>query len=136
MVARVSIGLRGLEPTVDRYVAAPPSVVWDILVDLDYWPRWGPTVRRAEIEGGLLTLGVSGRVWPPVGPALPFTITEFVPGVRWVWRVAGVPATKHGVDPEGDGCRVWMSAPPWAPAYLPVLAIALGRIDEMAVSGS
>jgi hypothetical protein len=108
--------------------------VWDILVDLDAWPRWGLTVAAAEIEGGLLTLGTKGRVFTPVGVPLPFEITEFVPGVRWAWSVAGVPATKHGVDPDGDGARVWMSAPVWAPAYLPVLAIALRRIEAMALS--
>jgi hypothetical protein len=43
-----------------------------------------------------------------------------------------VSATRHGVDPVGDGCRLWMTAPLWAPAYLPVLAVALARIDEMA----
>lgn len=128
----MSIGRQGSDPTVARRVAAPPDLVWDILTDLDRWPRWGPTVTRAEIEGGLLTLGVSGRVRTPVGVELPFTITEFVPGVSWSWRVAGVPATRHGVDPDGDGCRVWMSAPWWAPAYLPVLVIALRRIGEMA----
>lgn len=117
---------------VSRRIAAPSDEVWRILVDLDYWPRWGPTVSRAEIDGDLLTLGTTGKVWTPVGIPLPFTITEFVPGVRWAWRVAGVEATKHGVDPDGDGCRVWMSAPWWAPAYLPVLAIALRRIDQLA----
>lgn len=117
---------------VHRRIAAPSDEVWRILVDLDYWPRWGPTVSGAEIDGDLLTLGTTGRVWTPVGIPLPFTITEFVPGVRWAWRVAGVDATKHGVDPDGDGCRVWMSAPWWAPAYLPVLAIALRRIDQLA----
>lgn len=127
----MEIGVRGGQLRVDRRVAAPPEAVWRTLVDLDAWPRWGLSVSRAEIDGELLTLGTTGRVWPPVGPALPFTITEFVPGVRWAWRVAGVNATKHGVDPDGDGCRVWMSGPLWAPAYLPVLAVALGRIDQL-----
>lgn len=108
--------------------------MWDILTDLDAWPRWGLTVSRAELDGGLLTLGTTGRVWTPVGVPLPFEITEFVPGVRWAWSVAGVPATGHGVDPDGDGSRVWMSAPAWAPGYLPVLVIALRRIGAMARS--
>ena len=68
-----------------------------------------------------------------MGIPLPFTITDFEPGVHWSWRVAGVPATGHGVEADGTGCRTWMSAPLWAPAYLPVLQIALRRIDEMAV---
>ena len=123
--------------TVSRPIAAPAEEVWRILVDLDAWPKWGLTVQGAELDDGdLLTLGVRGRVVTPVGVALPFTITEFVPGCRWAWRVAGVPATKHGVDPDGDGCRVWMSAPLWAPAYLPVLELALRRIDGMAVSAT
>jgi hypothetical protein len=110
--------------------------VWQLLVDLDDWPRWGPTVQRAELDGGVLTLGTKGRVWTPVGLPLPFEITEFVPGRSWAWQVAGVPATRHGVDPEDDGCRAWMSAPLWAPAYLPVLAIALQRIEAMAGSSA
>jgi hypothetical protein len=119
--------------TVSRPIHAPPETVWDLLIDLEAWPKWGLTVSRAELDDGdLLTLGVSGRVWTPVGVPLPFTITEFVPGRSWAWQVAGVPATHHGVDPDGDGCRVWMSAPVWAPAYLPVLSLALRRIDTMA----
>jgi len=103
-----------------------------VLTDLDAWPKWGLTVSRAEADGAVLTLGTTGKVWTPVGVALPFTITEFVPGRSWGWQVAGIPATRHGTDPDGDGCRVWMSAPIWAPAYLPVLALALRRIDEIA----
>jgi hypothetical protein len=119
---------------VDRKIAAPCDAVWSLLVDLDSWPRWGLTVSCAEIDGALLTLGTTGRVWTPIGLALPFEITEFVPGVSWGWRVAGVDATRHGVDPDGAGCRVWMSAPWWAPAYLPVLALALRRIDQLATA--
>jgi uncharacterized protein YndB with AHSA1/START domain len=122
--------------TVSRRIQTPADAVWQLLVDLDDWPRWGPTVRRAELDGGALTLGTKGRVWTPVGLPLPFEITEFVPGRSWAWQVAGVPATRHGVDPEDDGCRAWMSAPLWAPAYLPVLAIALQRIEAMAGSSA
>lgn len=121
--------------TVSRTIAAPPESAWDVLTDLEAWPRWGPSVRRAELtEAGPLRLGSRGKVCTPVGLALPFTITEFEPGRAWAWQVAGVPATKHGVEPAGDGCRVWMSAPVWAPAYLVVLGIALRRIERMVVA--
>lgn len=54
-------------------------------------------------------------------------------GVRpWAWQVAGVAGARHGVGPDGTGCRVWMSAPGWAAAYLLVLAVALRRIAAMA----
>jgi len=118
--------------TVDRRVDAAPESVWQRLIDLDAWPQWGLTVARAELTGAdALGLGARGKLWTPIGAPLPFEITEFVPLRRWAWRVAGVAATKHGVESDGDGCRLWMSAPVWAPAYLPVLAVALRRIDAM-----
>jgi uncharacterized protein YndB with AHSA1/START domain len=117
--------------TVTRHIDAPAEAVWKLLVDTDAWPQWGPTVAGGEIDGGEMTLGASGRVHTPVGVSLPFRITEFIPGRRWAWSVAGVPATSHSVEPDGSGCRASMAAPWWAPAYLPVLAIALQRIDRM-----
>ena len=119
-------------PTVSRHIDAPPDAVWGVLVDTDAWPRWGPSVTGATVDGGGLTLGATGHVRTPVGVELPFTITEFEPGRRWAWSVAGVPATAHAVEPDGPGCRASMSVPWWAPAYLLVCAIALQRIDKMA----
>lgn len=120
--------------TVHRSVAAPAEVAWSLLVDLDAWPRWGPSVRRAELDdGGALGLGSRGTVITAVGVRLPFEVTSFEPGRSWAWRVAGVPATTHAVRPDGDGCRVSMGAPLWAPAYLPVLAMALVRIERLAL---
>jgi uncharacterized protein YndB with AHSA1/START domain len=118
--------------TVSRTIEASADAVWHVLTDLDAWPRWGPTVAGAELDGSGFELGATGRVWTPVGVPLPFVISELDPGRTWAWNVAGVPATRHGVEPHGNGCRAWMSAPLWAPAYLPVLAIALRRIDDMA----
>ena len=63
--------------SVSRHIDAPADAVWKVLVDTDAWPKWGPTVSGGEIDGGVLTLGATGRVHTPVGVALPFTITEF-----------------------------------------------------------
>ena len=128
----MNIALRHGMATVEREVAAPPEKVWDLLVDLRAWPKWGPTVERAELdEPGLLALGSRGRVWTPFGLALPFTITEFDPGRSWRWEVAGIPATRHEVWPTDWGARVVFGAPWWAAAYLPVFAVALQRIERM-----
>ncbi len=122
--------------TVDRQIQASADSVWRILIDLEMWPRWGLTVARAELDGAAFELGATGRVWTPVGVPLPFVISELDPGRSWAWRVAGVPATNHGVEPADSGCRLWMSAPVWAPAYLPVLELALRRIERIAVSAT
>jgi uncharacterized protein YndB with AHSA1/START domain len=120
--------------TVRRLVATPPDVAWSLLVDLEAWPRWGPSVRGAVLEDDSeLGLGSRGHVRTSVGVRLPFEVTSFDPGRSWAWSVAGVPATTHAVRPTDDGCEVSMGAPLWAPAYLPVLAAALVRIERLAL---
>jgi uncharacterized protein YndB with AHSA1/START domain len=121
--------------TVHRHVDAEPDIVWSLLVDLDAWPRWGPSVQHASLDDEApLGLGSTGHVRTSVGLSLPFAITSFEPGRAWGWSVAGVPATTHAVRPELDGCRLSLGAPLWAPAYLPVLAAALVRIDRLATA--
>ncbi|TQR86947.1 SRPBCC family protein [Mycobacterium hodleri] len=116
-----------------RTMAVPVDSVWRVLTDLDAWPQWGPTVQRAELDDpGPLRLGSRGKVWTPIGVALPFEITEFDDGRVWAWKVAGVPATRHVVTPHSQGCRASFGVPLWAPAYLPVCALALKRIENLA----
>ena len=129
----MGIALRPPISSVDRYLAAPPSTVWDVLVDVAAWPQWGPSVRRASLRDGAteLSLGTRGDVWTAVGVRMPFVITEFDPGHRWRWTVAGVPATGHQITPVGGGCLVRFEVPWWATAYLPVCAAALVRIEKL-----
>ncbi|WP_308192198.1 SRPBCC family protein [Mycobacterium sp. MYCO198283] len=131
------LGMRASMPTVTRVIAAAPKTVWDILVDLEAWPVWGPTIRRAELNPpgapATLKLGSTGRVWPPIGPGVPFRVTEFDDGHLWAWRVAGIPATKHFVEPHADGCVAGFAAPLPAAPYLSVCAVALQRIEALAL---
>lgn len=121
--------------TTDRVIAAAPEAVWALLVDLEAWPRWGPTIARAKLShSGALALGSTGTVSTVFGVALPFTVTEFEPGRCWAWQVAGVPATRHEVRRALSGSVVSFGVPPWAPAYLAVCAVALRRIDRILVA--
>lgn len=120
---------------VTREVEAPAAQVWDLLVDLRRWPAWGPSVRGATLVGGgtRLVAGARGHVRPVVGPALPFTVTAWDEGRSWAWRVAGIAATEHRVEPLGDArCRAAMRVPAWAPPYAVVCAVALRRIEALA----
>lgn len=120
-------------PGVDRHIAAAPEAVWHVLIDIEQWPQWGPSVRRAELSDGgiLLSAGAQGTVWTAVGVALPFRVTDFTAGRRWGWTVAGVPATGHEVVPAPGGCLVRFTTPWWAAGYLPVCAAALARIEKL-----
>lgn len=114
-------------------IDAPASTLWSLLTDLDAWPRWGPSVRRASVEGGELSRGAHGKVVTSVGISLPFEVTTFESGVQWAWKVGGIDATSHRVESLGpDRCRVgfgvgWPAAP-----YLAVCRIALGRLERLA----
>lgn len=135
MAAGMRLGLRHRMPTVELTIAAPPAAVWDVLVDLQSWPKWGPTVSGAELDGpGPLALGSRGKVWTPVGVPLPFEIDEFTDGRIWAWRVAGVSATRHEVIPARNGCVLSFGVPLWAPAYLAIMAVALPRIAQLAAA--
>ncbi len=122
---------------VSREIEAPAEAVWELLVDLDRWPDWGPTVRAATLDGPALALHRQGRVQTAAGPWLPFRITDFEEGRAWSWAVAGIPATEHRVDPLGPHrCRAQFGAP-WAAApYLAVCAVALRRLDALAARTS
>ena len=119
--------------TVDRVIKAPPEAVWDVLTDVEKWSYWSPTISRSELDGSepRIKYGSTGRVYTPVGVAMPFVITEFDAGRLWAWTVAGVPATRHRVDAVQDGARVSFEVPWWASAYLPVCVVALRRIQEL-----
>ena len=88
---------------VDRLIAAPSSAAWNVLVDLDAWPQWGPTVSGARLDSPHteLSLGATGVVRTSLGFGVPFVVTEFEPGRHWAWKVAGIPATSHRVQPVG-----------------------------------
>lgn len=113
---------------------APPEKIWRLLTEVDEWPRWGPSVRRAVLDDGAtrISAGAEGTVWTALGFPVRFVITDFESGRRWAWKVAGVTATGHEVHPEAGGCRVRFDVPWWATAYLPVCAAALATIERLA----
>ena len=133
----MSLELRPPVVSVDRELRVSPATAWGLLVDVQQWPRWGPSVRRAALDDGgtAVRAGAQGTVWTAVGLPLRFSITEFEPGRRWAWTVAGVAATGHEVAAAASGYRVRFDAPWWAVAYLPVCAVALGRIEALATAG-
>lgn len=120
---------------VSAKIDAPAARAWDLLVDLDAWPQWGPSVRRASVEGGALAAGVHGEVVTALGVSFPFEVTTFEPGVRWAWKVGGITATDHRVEPLGpDRCRVSFGLSSPAAPYLAICRIALGRLGWLATN--
>lgn len=113
-------------------VQVPAAVAWELLTDTRRWSQWGPSVVAVEFDGRFIGPGSRGWVKTVLGVRLPFRITEFDPGRRWCWQVAGVAATGHRVDPLGaDRCRVVFEVPLLAAPYLAVCQLAARRIKRL-----
>lgn len=120
---------------VERIIPAPPSLVWRILTDTREWPLWGPSVRAVQAPSALIGPGLRGRIQTPVGLWIPFEITRWEQDRAWSWRVAGIEATGHRLEPiSPTRCRVTFEIPRWAPLYRPVCETALRRIATRAAA--
>jgi hypothetical protein len=108
---------------------------WELLSNTSHWPAWGPSVAAVEPAGVRVEPGLRGWVRTVAGFPLPFEITTVVPGRSWRWRVAGLTATGHRVEPLGPGrCRVVFEVPAWAAPYGMVCRVALKRLAGLASS--
>ena len=120
-------------PAVSRVLPVAADVAWQFLTDTRAWPEWGPSVRAVDCPTRHIGPGVRGRVRTPGGVWIRFVITEWEEGRSWAWRVAGVPATGHLVEPVDDAsCRVSFLIPRWAPFYAVVCDVALDRLEALA----
>ena len=111
---------------------APAGRVWELITDTWTWPLWGPSVRAVDCRQRFITAGCQGRIKTPLGLWVPFRVTTFDPERYWAWRVAGLAATGHQVDPLGSRrCRLSFTVPVWAFGYGIVCNLALGRINRL-----
>jgi uncharacterized membrane protein len=80
-------------------IFAPPDHVWNVLIDVERWPQWTPTVTRvARLDSGPLALGSRTRLWQPKLMSAVWKVTArddqarlfvweaFRPGVRVIAR--------------------------------------------------
>ena len=79
-------------------IDAPPSVVWDVLVDLDAWADWNPFIVSSS---GSVAVGeqLTNRMEPPGGKGMTFKprVTEVVDQqvFEWLGRL-GLPGIFDG----------------------------------------
>jgi uncharacterized protein YndB with AHSA1/START domain len=88
-------------------VAASPQGVWDVLVDVERWPRWTDSVTSVRLLGaGPLDVGSRVEIWQPRIPTGTYTVTRLEPPSVFIWeqRQPGSTVTaRHECMPLPDG---------------------------------
>ena len=114
-------------------IAALPDRVWAVMIDIDHWPEWTPTVTRIErLDPGPLTVGSRARIRQPKLPTAVWQVSEFVEGrsFTWVSRSPGVRVTaEHGVEPTAGGTRARLSVE-FSGVLAPLVARLTRRLNE------
>jgi hypothetical protein len=124
--------LSASEFAVSRTLGATVDRVWRLIIDTQMWTQWGPSVRAVQCQDRFVREGSVGRIQTPLRIWVPFVVDRFEPFSYWDWRVAGIPATGHRVEPEGGRrCRLSFTFPTWAAPYAFVCQLALKRIDRL-----
>ncbi len=108
------------------------SEVWHLIIDTARWPEWGPSVRAVECADRYIRQGSRGRVQTSVGLWVTFQITAYRRERYWAWRVGGLRATGHRVEPLGESrSRLVFEVPVLASPYVVVCKMALARIRRL-----
>ena len=117
---------------VSQNIDAAAGEVWELIIDTTRWPQWGPSVRAVECADRYIRQGSRGRVQTSVGLWSNFEVTNFESGRYWSWRVGGLQATGHRVEPldASRSCLVF-EVPILAAPYAMVCKIALDRIARL-----
>jgi hypothetical protein len=118
---------------VSKQIAAPIETVWEILIDSQLWPLWGPSVSAVDFPPRYLTAGAQGRVRIIVGLWAGFEVTSFEPPYYWHWQVAGRAATGHRLTELSPGhCRLSFELPFVAFPYAAICRLAANNVARLA----
>ncbi len=94
-------------------IHAPPEIVWAVMIDIDRWAEWTPSVRKIERFGsGPIVRGSRVRILQPKVPPAVWQVTELDPGRSFSWKSGSAVAwavAKHRVEASDVGCRATLS---------------------------
>lgn len=114
-------------------VPAPAQRVWAVLLDVERWPQWTPSMTAVQLlTPGPLAVGSQVRVQQPRLPAAQWTVDELVIGRSFAWTSSSAGTTSranHTVVPTASGCRVQVSLAQTGP-LAGLLAFGYGRLTR------
>ena len=114
-------------------VPAPARRVWAVLLDVERWPTWTPSMTDVELlTPGPLAVDSQVRVQQPRLPAARWTVDDFVAGRSFAWTSSSPGTTTradHTVIPTATGCQVQVSLVQTGP-LAGLLSLAYGRLTR------
>jgi uncharacterized membrane protein len=88
-------------------IDAPVERVWNVLVDVEKWPDWSPTMTSVKrLESGMFRPGSSARVKQPKLPEAIWRVSAMMPQKSFTWstRSRGVTTVaRHTVAARDEG---------------------------------
>ena len=103
--------VRNYEITVD--IDAPPERVWDVMMDLEKWPEWTPSMSSVQrLDSGELREGSRVRIKQPKLAPTTMTVTHIEADKSFTWRAKApglVITATHTIVKKGNGSQVTLS---------------------------
>jgi hypothetical protein len=120
-----------------------PQVVWEVILDVEGWPRWAAYMKSlARQTDGPLALHSEVKVTPKGLPGNVWRVTEFEPPRSYTWVTRLAPGLDmsggHVVEPAATGAKATFSleaSGPLATVASPVLSIVFNRNTRLATQG-
>ncbi len=85
-------------------IQASPAAIWQVLADVERWPRWNPTVLSVELLTGRgFAVGSRYRIMQPKVRTAVYEVTECVPNQAFTW-VVNAPGARMIADHRINAC--------------------------------
>ena len=111
-------------------ISAEPAAVAAVLLDVQRWPEWTPSVTEVRRgEPGPLAVGSTALVRQPRLPPVTWRVTELDPerGFTWVATAPGVHTVgEHHAQPWAGGCRTRLALTQSGPLGVLIGAVTRG----------
>ena len=91
-------------------VNASPKAIWTVMIDLQRWPDWTPSISSIEyLDPAPLQRGSRVRILQPKLPPTVWTITSWEPGKSFAWesrRLGVITRADHLIVTKDGGAMV------------------------------
>lgn len=133
-------------------MAAPPALVWDVLVDVEQWPSWSSSVVAVTRED--VGEQTAYRIEQPPLPHARWTLTQWQPGQGFTWQTRGAssvltatyvvaaeaggaaPRSVVSMDLQWSGPMAWMARATYGPVSLRYAEMHLEALRDRCEAGT